>query len=192
MHISFKNLFDTEYIYSMREWRNQDFVKKNMVNQDLISEEDHIKYLQMLKDNSDTRKVYVAFADEVPFAIVNFTVFPEERYVEPGMYIIDRNYLGKGLGQVLSYARLEYMFRIMPDGEVRTTILKTNETNLALQRKFGFMDHHTTLVKDGNGFEREALVLFLTKDMWDNTKKEVMKKINGKFDSIIIDDIPVS
>ena len=38
MKISFKNLFDTDYTLVMRDWRNQEFVNKNMVNQGYITE----------------------------------------------------------------------------------------------------------------------------------------------------------
>lgn len=190
MKISFKNLFDTDYTLVMRDWRNQEFVNKNMVNQGYITEENHIKYLQMLREKKDTRKVYVAFADDKPFAIVNFSFYPEENYIEPGMYIINENFLGKGLGHVLSYAYLEYMFGVMPNGEVHSTILLSNKTNLALKEKFGFSLHHKTTVKDESGVERKASVLYLTKAMWQESKNEIMKKILGKFPSIEIGEIP--
>lgn len=189
--ISFENILNTEYISVMRKWRNQDFVRRNMTNQDIISEEEHIKYIQMLKEESDVRKVYVALKNNViPFAVVNFIINRQEHYIEPGMYIINKDFLGKGYGQIVSYARLEYIFKIMPDGEMRTTILASNNRNIALQTQFGAIEHHKTKVIDGNGIMREASVLYLNKAMWEEKKVQIRSKIVRKFNSIKICEIP--
>ena len=123
--IVFKNLLDTPYMQQLRIWRNLDFVRDNMTNKALISHEEHQKYLTMLHNNPDTRKVFVAMQDTIPFGVVNFSIYQESGYIEPGMYLVDSRFLGKGYGMVLQYVRLEYIFTIMPAGRMRTIVLRT-------------------------------------------------------------------
>lgn len=188
--ITFKNLFDTEYTQELRNWRNQDFVRGNMTNHDIISEAEHNKYLDSLRHSKDN-KIFVAFADKEPLAVITIKINTEENYIEPGMYIVNKNYLGKGYGIIMSYVRLEYIFAAMPEGRMRTVILDKNEKNINLQQKMGckFAEHIT--VKDNNGNEEAASVFYLTKEDWDKNKSSIEERIKENFDLADIGRIPL-
>lgn len=178
--ITFKNILDTEYTDKLREWRNQDFVRKNMTNHDIIGKEEHEKYIEFLR-KSDTNKVFVALNHDEPLAIVTIKINWEEKYVEPGTYIINEDYLGKGYGIIMSYMRLEYIFELMPEGRMRTVILDKNETNINLQKKMGCVFEKHIQVEDNNGGLEQASVFYLTKEMWDAGKGSIEERIEKNF-----------
>lgn len=188
--IEFKNILDTEYTEKLRNWRNQDFVRNNMTNHNLISEEEHRNYLDSLRNNKE-QKVFVALNCQEPVAIITIKIHWEERYVEPGMYIINKDYLGRGLGIVMSYARLEYIFELMPEGKMKTTILDKNEKNINLQKKMGCVFEKSIMAADANGKEEPASVYFLTKEAWDKNKGEIEERLERDFGLKNIARIPV-
>lgn len=189
--ITFKNLLDTEYTLELRNWRNKDFVRENMTNQKLISEKEHIKYLEMLRDDHETRKVFVAFDDNIPFAIVGFIINADSAYIEPATYLVDERFLGKGYGLVMSYAKLEYIFGIMPEGKMRTIILRSNKRNLKLQEKCGGEISGQKSLLDKDGIKRDAYILTITKQQWEEKRNIVLAEIRSRFGNINIGRIPV-
>lgn len=191
VHITFQNILDTSYTKKLREWRNQDFVRKNMTNHDIISESEHEAYIDSLR-KSDTNQVFLACNHGEPLAIVTIKINREEHYVEPGTYIINEDYLGKGFGIIMSYMRLEYIFELMPEGRMRTVILNTNERNLSLQKKMGCVLEEEIMVRDQKGNEEPASVLYLTKEAWDQNKISIEKRIEDTFGLADIERIPVT
>lgn len=178
--IEFKNILDTEYTDELRNWRNQDFVRNNMTNHDIIEKEEHTRYIESLRENRDN-KVFLALNHQEPLAIITMKIHWDENYIEPGTYIINENYLGKGFGIIMSYMRLEYIFELMPQGKMKTTILNKNERNINLQKKMGCVFEKNIMVKDVNGREEAASVYALTKELWDKNKQKIEQRIECNF-----------
>jgi len=189
-HITFKNILDTPYTEELREWRNQDFVRENMTNHDLIGEEEHRAYLDSLR-RSDTNKVFLAMNHADPLAVVTMKINWEEQYVEPGTYIINQKYLGNGYGIIMSYFRLEYIFDLMPSGRMRTVILDKNERNISLQKKMGCEQESHFMVEDKNGNQEPAAAYSIKKDRWDIEKISIAKRIDEKFGMENIERFPL-
>ena len=186
--INFKNVFDTPFSDKLRTWRNQDFVRLKMVNQDVITEEQHIKYLEKIRKDEKS-KIYIAFDNAVPFGVVIFTINAEENYIEPAQYLINESFLGKGYGKIIKYAQNNYIFRIFPDGEMRTKILQHNTVTLGLNHKMGAQIRCTEKFKDENGLTREAYVLYLNASMWQEKRPMILSEIKAKHNDIIIEEI---
>ena len=188
--ITFRNIFDTPYVQTLREWRNQDFVRKNMTNHAVITPEEHEEYMRGL-EHSSTNKVFLAFYKGEPLAVITMKYNPEENYMEPGMYIINEKFLGKGFGIVMSYVRLEYIFTCLPEGRMRTLILEKNQTNRNLQEKMGCMLTERVMVQAQNGEEEPACVYYLTRQAWENNKAAIEERIAQNYDLARIGRIPV-
>ena len=54
---------DSETILKIREWRNQEFVKKNMYSQHEITQEEHLKYIDNIR-NDNNRGLFVFYLDD--------------------------------------------------------------------------------------------------------------------------------
>lgn len=180
VNIEFKNILNTKYTEELRNWRNQDFVRSNMTSHDIIGEEEHANYINFLRHNPNN-KVFLAFNHGEPLAIITMKIHWDENYMEPGTYIINENYLGKGFGIIMSYMRLEYIFELMPQGKMKTTILDKNERNINLQKKMGCIFEKNIIVRDKNGKEEAASVYTLTKEAWEKNKQEIETRIECNF-----------
>lgn len=178
--ITFRNILDTEYVGKLREWRNQDYVRWNMVNHDFIGEAEHAAYIEFLR-TSKTNKVFLAFNHEEPIAVISIKINWEEGYIEPGMYIVNENNLGRGFGIIMSYIHYEYIFELMPEGQMRKIILNENKTNINLQKKMGCAFEKYIQVQSKNGAPEQASVFYLTKEMWDAGKGSIEEKIDKNF-----------
>lgn len=178
--IAFKNILNTEYTDELRNWRNQDFVRSNMTNHDIIEKEEHIRYIESLRHSKDN-KVFLALNHQEPLAIITIKIHWDENYIEPGTYIINEKYLGKGYGIIMSYFRLEYIFELMPEGKMKTTILDKNERNISLQKKMGCVFEKNIIVADINGKQEAASVYSLTKEEWDKHKGDIEERIERSF-----------
>ena len=179
--ITFQDIFDTPYTQELRVWRNLDFVRNNMTNKALIDDAAHQNYLAMLRQKRDTRKVFVGLEDGNPFGVVNFAIYKTEGYIEPGMYLMNSSFLGKGYGMAIQYARLEYIFEVMPEGRMRTIVLASNERNQRLQYKSGGILEGNTEVVDEFGHRQEACVISIDRAAWmakrENMKKEIVERL---------------
>ena len=49
-YVSFINILELDdiYIKNLRDWRNQDFVRQRMLNQEIITEEEHAGFIEHL------------------------------------------------------------------------------------------------------------------------------------------------
>lgn len=180
VNIVFKNILNTEYTDELRNWRNQDFVRNNMINHNLIEKEEHVHYIESLRHSKDN-KVFLALNHQEPLAIITVKIHWDENYIEPGTYIINEKYLGKGYGIIMSYFRLEYIFELMPEGKMKTIILDKNKRNINLQKKMGCIFEKNITVTDVNGKQEVASVYSLTKEMWDINKGNIEERIEHSF-----------
>src|SRR5699024_4444787 len=96
--IYFQNIFYVHHDIQqkVREWRNQDFVRENMFTTNIISKEEHNKFLSSLKDRKD-KEFFIGFYEDKPFCVVNITQLCQTKY-EIGYYLIHKENRGKGFG----------------------------------------------------------------------------------------------
>ena len=73
--IEYRNILDvkSELQQRVREWRNSDRVRMNMLASDLISEEQHRRWLSSLAESPERQSVRVVFEGDEPFGIITFT-----------------------------------------------------------------------------------------------------------------------
>lgn len=94
--INFLHLEEEKYT-KIRDYRNQEYIRKVSVNTDLITEEKHWKYLELLKKQDD----YFAFLitrDDEDFGVVSLKKFSEDTYFI-GDYLVNElsKYEGGGI-----------------------------------------------------------------------------------------------
>lgn len=137
--INFINLLDADEKLKMevRIWRNYDFVRNNMLNTHIISEDEHKKYLERLKE-SISDKQYIAFYGKEAFGVINTHTDFEGKRLEFGYYLTDEKYVDGGFGAILEYALLEHAFFDLRLDTVFCRTLSSNKKVIALHKRFGF------------------------------------------------------
>lgn len=137
--INFANLLDADEKMKMevRTWRNYDFVRENMFNTHIISEDEHKEYLERLK-KSISDKQYIAFCGMEPFGVINTHTDFKGKRLEFGYYLTDEKYVNGGFGAILEYVLLEHAFFDLRLDTVFCRTLSTNKKVIALHKRFGF------------------------------------------------------
>ena len=79
------------------QWRNSDRVRLCMVNQHIIQLDEHLQWIESLKDRIDCR-YYIVYLDKTPIGVLNHTnLSPSGENVSGGAYIGDEKFIGYGI-----------------------------------------------------------------------------------------------
>lgn len=187
MGIELINLLDVDDTIKkkVREWRNHCSVREYMYTSHLITEEEHEKWINSLK-NSEKRIVYVAFINKNPIGILQFyDIDLLHSKCEWGYYLVpDESNKGKGYGALMEYEALMLAFNKMKIEKLNCEVLGSNPVVVKLHKKFGFIEEG---IKRKNVYihnKRENVhLLGILKEEWaeqeEKMKKLLSKKLRG-------------
>jgi|GEM_PF-1401945 acyl carrier protein len=170
------NILDTNYKDEMLSWRNQEFVRKNMRNPEIISIESHRAYLDSLK--SGKREVLLFLINGNPEAVINIDVDKENKVIENGMYLINEEQLNSGIGVAAVWMRYNYIFNKYPEYELYSYILEHNTKNISLHKKLGEIEVGMLPVKKADGETENQVKFVMVSSIWDKQKERVEKMVN--------------
>jgi len=109
-------------------WRNHPDIRKWMLNQEEISLENHLKFI----DSLDEKRIYLKIDD---LGIINFKVF--KNYVELGLH---KNPYKQKVGNKLLKAAIDYAFEELKAKKIILYVFKNNIKAINLYKKFGFIE----------------------------------------------------
>jgi len=166
--IAFIDILETDraVIEKVRQWRNRDDIRKMMVTQHLISEDEHAGWLAALKNRNDC-KFWVIFVDGAPVGAAYLHNIDYQRSrSEWGFYIGETSHRGKGIGKRALFKLLEIFFCEMKFKELITKVLSGNAVALGMYKKLDFKEIGRSNFKDGE----EIIILQLDRDRWIKMK----------------------
>ncbi len=124
----------------VRQWRNAQEIRSQMVNSHVISLEEHTGWVASLKENKTTR-VWVAYHDGIPFGVVNLAKIDyQQKTTDWGIYIGDLDHRGRGLARPLLYSLMNHVFEVLGLNKMQTKVLEDNEAAQTLYKKMGFAE----------------------------------------------------
>jgi UDP-4-amino-4,6-dideoxy-N-acetyl-beta-L-altrosamine N-acetyltransferase len=126
------------YISKLRYWRNQDFVRDNMFSQEIICEDEHIDFIDQLREKKG-KYFYLCFIGEKPFGVLYYDYFTKNNNLEFGYYLVEDKYTNSGLGVIMEYALLNHGFYDLKVHKVFCRTLTRNEKVVSLHNNFGFL-----------------------------------------------------
>lgn len=179
MKIVFKeySVLDEKESFEILEIRNLDYIRKNMINDEIISLENHLNWIKSLKNNLN--KVY--FAVIYDDKIVGSCSFVKEKDLSHTWGIYFKSDTNPIISSLSSYLFLEYLFFDLKIEEIYSLVKVENVLAYKFNLNFGF----TTYLEDEKFYH-----LKLNKDHWENSKKnrflislkKYLDKIDYKFD----------
>lgn len=183
--IAYRNILDVEpeLQQRVREWRNSDRVRMNMLAPDLISEERHRRWLSSLADCPDRQIVRVAFSEGVPFGIITLKdIDRHSSRSDWGMYIGEESCLGRGLAKVMLFDLLAWAFEEEGLQRLYTSVLSDNAKAVALYLEYGFhfegrFEKH---IRDESGELVDVYWLAMFAETW-HEKKELLRSLLPDF-----------
>lgn len=119
------------------EWRNDESIKKWMLNQDDITLHNHLRYIESLKSSKSKKYMLVKKGAEY-IGVIDFTnIKLKERSAHFGLYA---NPLKKidGAGSILQKASIKYAFDILKLAKLKLEVFSENEKAIGLYKKFNF------------------------------------------------------
>ncbi|MBN1871040.1 MAG: UDP-4-amino-4,6-dideoxy-N-acetyl-beta-L-altrosamine N-acetyltransferase [Candidatus Omnitrophica bacterium] len=166
---------DPETKQRVRYWRNKEHIRRCMIGQEIISEEEHNKWLTNL--GSDLRiKFWIVFSEDTPIGAVYLNDIDYEKKISDwGFYIGEDTYLGKGLGKAVLYKFLDLAFSDMDMDYLTTLVLTDNDRAIGLYRKFGFKEKRLSIRS-----EDDISVMELSKKEWKVKREELENLLRGK------------
>ena len=125
--LNFKNFINLseEEKELVLQWRNSDRVRLRMNNSNIIELQDHMRWINGLKDNKET--LYFLFEiNGNPAGVFDYSqINNTDKTCVCGSYIGDENYLGYGI--LLNYFGFEYAFSQLDTERINISVLKSNK-----------------------------------------------------------------
>lgn len=178
--MKFVNISDVDESLQLdvRNWRNHTSIKRNMYTDETISIEQHQVWLNSLKEDK-RNEVYIAYKSDEPIGIVSINHVNTLHRNADWAFYLNPKYLGvKGLGMLMEYHFLNYVFEKFDIEKLNCEVLSINSTVITLHLKFGFEVEgirRKNIIKDGD--RTDVHLLGILKGEWAETK--------GKFQKII-------
>lgn len=179
MNIEFKDVshWDDALIEQIRRWRNDDGIRRFMYQDDLISPEQHRRWLESIKANP-TKKYWVPYVDGRPSGLVNLVnIDRRNKNCEWAFYVADPLSQKTGLGRIAEFHTLDYVFLTLELEKLNCAVLDFNQAVINMHKGFGFREE---------GFLREQIqrpegrcgiqLLGMTRQEWLATRESVREK----------------
>jgi len=129
------------------EWRNHKEIRKYMYNQDIITLESHLKYIELLKTSKDKRYFLVKRDNEYIGTIdfTNIDLDKKETYL--GLYSKPNL---KGVGNILMSSIIDYAFNSLEVVVLKLEVLNSNRKAINLYKRFNFIEFNQRVVNEKN------------------------------------------
>jgi UDP-4-amino-4,6-dideoxy-N-acetyl-beta-L-altrosamine N-acetyltransferase len=151
--------------------RNTDFIRKNMITSEIITFENHTKWISSLKDNLDKKYFVVICENEI---LGSCSWVKENEEFTWGIFFKDG--VNPIISSVCSYLFLEQCFFDEKIEELDSLVKKENSSAFSFNKNFGF-----ELYKE----DEEYFYLELEKQKWENRKNsKLLKPIKNYLDKI--------
>lgn len=150
----------------VRNWRNHDDVRKNMLSDSLITEEQHLSWLQNLKTDKKNN-FYVIFYDEKPVGIFSFNNISNEHLVADWGYYLRQDKKMPAISLLIEEKILDFYFYIFGFQKLNCEVLETNQKIIKLHKYFGFQEEgrkRKNIVRDNKRID--VILLGLIKEEW--------------------------
>lgn len=122
----------------MLKWRNQDYVRKNMKNQHIISREEHkMWFSKMIISASDLYFIFQYKNTDCGMICLNNI---NKNDCEFGFYIGEKKFLSRGFGFVMEFVIIDYVFQFLRLEKIKCFVLKSNISAYNLHKRFGFLE----------------------------------------------------
>lgn len=143
------------------EWRNQDFVRNNMYNNEVIELESHLAWFKKMLDDSSC--LYFIYEQEgVPLGLLSFSAIDKKNNKASWAFYSSRENL-RGVGSEMEQIALDYAFNSLRLNKLCCEVLDFNYSVVNFHRKHGFRIEgirRKDYYRDGQYFDIYQLALF--------------------------------
>lgn len=175
-------LADAEMIL---KWRNQDSVRLNMYNHEMIDLDTHMKWFASIL-KSDSCQYFIYEQNQKPLGVLSFSeIDKENKKATWAFYSGDTTV--RGIGSEMEQLALDYAFNKLDLNKLYCEVLEFNTTVISFHRKFGFKVEgvkRQDYLRDGKYYDIYQLSLFKSDYLKtkNNDKYLIEKNYNWNFE----------
>lgn len=154
--------------------RNEPDVRKNMYRAAVITEAEHRRWLEGLKENSSTQ-IYLVHSAGKLIGSLGFTRIDNTHRRADWSFYLGKTARGRGLGKALELRALDLAFGPMGFYKLNCEVISTNAAVLALHHHFGFVvegSRRAHVWRDGIALDAD--LLGLTAPEWEKTRSRII------------------
>lgn len=156
----------------VRKWRNSDRIRLSMINQHIISKEEHRQWFGSIDWERDQ---YLIFEFRgFPVGLVQFNNIDKiTRICEWGFYLGEIG-LPRGTSQIMGCLAIEYAFEVLGVISIYGIVLPDNDRSQRYHQKLGFQKDKIDGANDVIDNESPVLLKYvLTKKHWETVKSDL-------------------
>jgi UDP-4-amino-4,6-dideoxy-N-acetyl-beta-L-altrosamine N-acetyltransferase len=177
---------DTESQLKVREIRNEENVRKWMYTDHVISANEHLAWINRLKQD-DRQIVFVVLNEErSPLGVVSVNAIDSLHKKADWAYYLTEAARG-GLGSALEYSFIKFIFDTVGLEKLNCEVIEGNDTVVKLHKKFMFQEEgfrRSNILK--NGIRIGVHLLGLTKEDWIAGNADIYEKYKGVFEKFSV------
>lgn len=176
--LNYKPLIDAGECIQLKmlEWRNHPSVRNNMLNNRIITLEEHLNWLKNLAHSN--REVMVAYIQHTPIGIVIREFDWYNQTCTGGMYL-DPELKLDGLGAIVYYDLLNVAFIEKKLEKLNIQVLSNNKQVISMHKRFGLKPEgllRASVLQ--NGMRLDVQLLGITKAEWLAKKSNIQPIID--------------
>ncbi|OCL83436.1 UDP-4-amino-4,6-dideoxy-N-acetyl-beta-L-altrosamine N-acetyltransferase [Arcobacter porcinus] len=126
------------------EWRNNPNIKKWMYTQDDIILENHLNFIDSLK-NSKEKLYFLVKKEDENIGVIYFTQIKQNESLHMGVYT---NPNLKGYGKILLETIINFLFEILKVVKIYSEVYFENEKAYLLYKSYGFKEYAEKIVNN--------------------------------------------
>tara|TARA_B110000211_G_scaffold233385_1_gene299458 strand:- start:10286 stop:10858 length:573 start_codon:yes stop_codon:yes gene_type:complete len=174
-HISELNKLELDKILAIRNEKN---IRKNMVTKHIITKEEHIKWIESIKNSKKNFFYAVFYADEIIGGIGLYDANNINKISNWALYTTSSIKIN-GLGAALEFKALKFLFEKFELKNLICLIFNHNSEVIKLHKKFGFSEtlcdkNIMPMIK--NITKKDITYLGLSNFLWVIKEKEMLEK----------------
>ena len=157
---------------SVRDIRNQPSIRKSMYTEHEIGLDEHLSWLESLKDDKK-QIIFVVLINDIVSGVVSVNALDRLHKKSDWAFYLSEDARG-GLGAALEYHFLDFVFDGLGLEKLNCEVIETNEAVINRHKKFGFHEEgfrRSNIEKDGKRIG--VSFLGITKEDWQHAKNDV-------------------
>lgn len=170
-----ENISETD-LELVLKWRNTEAIRKCMVNDQIISWEDHCKWFENLCNKSDREFLIFSINGEKTGVVSFVDIDLDNKKCHWGFYIGNVK-APHGAGSIMAYHALNYIFGKYGLHNINSEVFQFNKTSLIFHEKLRFKKMgvlEDELLREDH---YQNLVLYsLFRDDWENSRECIYEK----------------
>ncbi|WAJ71039.1 GNAT family N-acetyltransferase [Catenovulum adriaticum] len=155
---------DQQTMHLLREWRNQADIRKQMVNQNLITPAQHLAWFKQI-EQAHNQQHFIIYYKQQAIGAINIATeeasLQQAQIAQVGLYITEPKYKNNMLAFAPSLAINDYAFQILNINQLKSKVRQSNQPAIKYNQQLGYQfnplnDEFTEITLTADNYEQAS------------------------------------